>query len=248
MPTAGRSVALVTGGSRGIGREVVRRLARDGYAVAFCYQSRSEEAESCVHQVEASNGSAFSTRVDVSDFEQVSAWVSDTERRIGPISVVVTCAGIVRDNVAINMPESDWHAVLETNLSGTFNVCRAVMFGLLKRRTGSIINLSSVSGIYGNVGQANYSAAKAGIIGLAKSLAKEAGPHGVRVNVVAPGFIETEMTSTIADSVRRDLISRIPMRRWGVAEDVADLVSFLASPEASYITAGVFPVDGGMTL
>lgn len=248
MSTRPTPVALVTGGSRGIGQAVVHRLARDGYKVAFCYQSRPDAAECCIQRVNEDNGVAIATRVDVSDSAQVRSWVSTTEHELGPIEVVVTSAGIVRDNVLLNMSDSDWHDVVDTNLGGTFNVCRAAVFPLLKRRSGSIINLSSVSGIHGNVGQTNYSASKAGVIGFTKSLAKEVGPYGVRANVVAPGFIETDMTSAVNESARKALIDRIPMRRWGVADDVAELVSFLASPRSTYMTAGVFQVDGGMSL
>lgn len=241
-------VALVTGGSRGIGQAVVHRLARDGYKVAFCYQSRPDAAERCSEGVEKASGIAVATRVDVSDSAQVRSWVSATEKELGPIQVVVTSAGIVRDNVLLSMSDADWNDVIDTNLGGAFNVCRAAVFPLLKRRSGSIINVSSVSGIHGNIGQTNYSASKAGVIGFTKSLAKEVGPYGVRANVVAPGFIETDMTSAVSESVRKLLLDRIPLRRWGAAEDVAELVSFLASPRSKYMTAGVFQIDGGLSL
>ncbi|MEU6560460.1 3-oxoacyl-[acyl-carrier-protein] reductase [Nocardia nova] len=246
--TESRPVALVTGGSRGIGRAVVARLAADGYDVAFCYRSAAEAAAASVDAAEAAGGRAVATELDAADPDGVRAWVGDTERELGPISAVVTSAGIVRDGPMMQMSQAQWHAVIDVNLSGVFSVCRAAIFPMLKRRAGSIVTISSISGIHGNAGQANYSAAKAGIIGLTKTMAKEVARFGVRANVVAPGFIDTDMTAVLDAGVRESAVDRIPLGRWGTAEEVADTVSFLCSPRASYITAGVFRVDGGMSL
>ncbi|PSR68656.1 3-oxoacyl-[acyl-carrier-protein] reductase [Nocardia sp. MDA0666] len=243
-----RPVALVTGGSRGIGRAVVTRLAADGYDVAFCYRSRSEAAQSCADASRAAGARITATPLDVSDSDAVRDWVESTERQLGPISAVVTSAGIVRDSPLIRMSESDWHTVMNVNLSGAFAVCRAAAFPMLKRRSGSIVTISSISGIHGNVGQANYSAAKAGVIGMTKALAKEVARFGVRANVVAPGFIDTDMTASLDGEVRESAVRRIPLGRWGTAEEVAEMVSFLVSPRSAYVTAGVFRVDGGMSL
>ncbi|MGC4992350.1 3-oxoacyl-[acyl-carrier-protein] reductase [Nocardia salmonicida] len=246
--TEDRPVALVSGGSRGIGRAVVARLAADGYDVAFCYHSRPDAAEQAVKAAEATGAVAVGTQVDVSDADAVRAWVDATESELGPIGALVTSAGVVRDNPMLRMSENDWHTVIDTNLTGVFTVCRAAIFPMLKRRSGSIVNISSISGIYGNVGQSNYSAAKAGIIGMTKTLAKEVGRFGVRANVVAPGFIDTDMTAALNGELRSAAVQRIPLGRWGTTDEVADIVSFLTSPRSAYVTAGVFQIDGGMSL
>ncbi|MFI6433724.1 3-oxoacyl-[acyl-carrier-protein] reductase [Rhodococcus oryzae] len=246
--TESRPVALVSGGSRGIGRAVVARLAADGYDVAFCYHSRSDAADECVEEARAAGARVVGTQVDVTDADAVHAWVDGTEQQMGPIQALVTSAGVVRDSPMLRMAETDWRTVIDTNLTGVFTVCRAAVFPMMKRRAGSIVNISSISGIHGNVGQANYSAAKAGIIGMTKALAKEVGRFGVRANVVAPGFIDTDMTAALDVGLRDAAVKRIPLGRWGTASEVADLVSFLASPRSSYATAGVFQIDGGMSL
>jgi 3-oxoacyl-[acyl-carrier protein] reductase len=244
MVTGTRPVALVTGGSRGIGAAIVRKLAADGYDLAFCYRSAPAAAEDVAKTAEAAGSKTLAERVDVSDPHAVKAFVAQAESELGPIATLVSCAGITRDQNLVTMADDDWSAVLDVNLTGTFNVCRAAVFPMMKRRRGSIVAISSVAGVYGNAGQTNYSASKAGIIGFVKSLAKETGRYGIRVNAVTPGFIATDMTEDVSDELKQ----RIPLGRWGEAGEVAELVTFLGSDRAAYITGGVFPIDGGIRL
>lgn len=241
-------VALISGGSRGIGRATALRLAQDGYDIGFCYRSDEQAAKELDAEIAALGGRSLAVKADVSDGDAVRAFVAETEQSLGPIDVAVTSAGIARDNPLLLMRDEEWSQVVDTNLTGVYRVCRAVIFEMMKRKSGSIVNLSSVAGVYGNATQTNYAASKAGIIGFSRSLAKEVGRYGIRVNVVAPGFIETDMTAALAEKVRKNALGSIPLGRLGRAEEVADLVSYLVSERSSYITGGVFQIDGGIIL
>ncbi|MFI1762844.1 3-oxoacyl-[acyl-carrier-protein] reductase [Streptomyces sp. NPDC020800] len=248
MTDSTNRVALVTGGSRGIGRATVRALARDGFDIAFCYRSDDAAARTLEKEGEEFGVRIAGTRVDVADATAVRAWVEATEADLGALDAVVTAAGITRDNPLVLMTDEQWRQVMDTNLDGVYHVCRAAVFGMMKRRGGAVVNISSVAGVHGHATQTNYSASKAGIIGFSRALAKETGRSGIRVNAVAPGFIDTDMVAEMNDKARKDALAGIPLRRMGTAEEVADLVAYLVSDRAAYITGAVLQIDGGITL
>jgi 3-oxoacyl-[acyl-carrier protein] reductase len=241
-------VALVTGGSRGIGRATAVRLAQDGFDIGLCYASDTAAAQKVEKELVDLGRRVVVRRADVSDGQAVRALVTETEQALGPITAVVTSAGITRDKPLVLMPEEDWRAVLSVNLDGVYHVCRAAVFQMMKRRTGAIVTLSSVAGVHGRAAQSNYAASKAGIIGFTKSLAKEVGRYGIRANVVAPGFIETDMTAAVPDRVLDQARQQVPLGRFGTADEVAELVSYLVSGRAGYMTGAVFTIDGGINL
>jgi 3-oxoacyl-[acyl-carrier protein] reductase len=243
-----RPVALVTGGSRGIGRAVVNRLAADGYDVSFCYQSNVEAATLVAKSAGEHGGRVLYRQVDVADHEQVQGFVKETEDELGPVEAVVTVAGVIRDKPLALMSDEDWHTVLRTNLDGTYHVCRAAIRRLMKRRRGSIVTVSSVAGVAGTPMQTNYAASKAGIIGFTMALSKEVGRYGIRANAVAPGFVDTDMLSGLTADFTSSMLERISLGRLGQADEVAAMVSFLAGPQSSYVTGQAFRVDGGIAV
>lgn len=234
-------VALVTGGSRGIGAAISRELGRAGAKVAVNYRSGKEAAEKIAGEV-----GGVAVQADVSDPAQAQRLVEEVEERLGDIDCLVNNAGITRDTLIARMSDEDWSEVIGTNLGGPFYGSRAVARKMMRRRSGSIVNLTSVVGLHGNPGQANYAAAKAGIIGLTKALARELGSRGVRVNAVAPGYIATELTNVLSEEIRGAILANTPLGRLGEPEDVAGAVRFLCSDEAAFVTGEVLLVDGGL--
>lgn len=244
MDTAG--VALVTGGSRGIGRAVVEDLVRHGWQVAFTYKGRADAAEALVEELTAAGGRCLALQADVRDFARAEEVAGQVREQLGPIDLLVNNAGIKRDEPLYRMSEEAWDEVLDTNLKGTFNYCRAVLMDMIKRQQGRIVNMVSVSGILGLAGQGNYAASKAAVIGMTKSMSREVARFNVRVNALAPGFIETEMLGDIPEVTRKKLYAQIPAGAPGTPQNIAQVVRFLAGEGGAYITGQVLPVDGGM--
>lgn len=248
MSTLNGKTALVTGGSRGIGRSIALELASRGADVVIGYRSNHAAADEVVESIVAMGRVCRAIQADVGDSVQAGRLVTEAIAVNGSLDILVSNAGITCDALLVRMTDEKWNEVLQTNLTGTFNVTRAAARHMMGRRTGTIILIASITGLGGNVGQANYSASKAGIIALAKTAAKELGSRGVTVNVVAPGFVETDMTSTLDKTVVSSYLAGIPLKRSGVPADVAKAVAFLASSDAAYITGQVLVVDGGMSL
>ena len=240
----GGKVALVTGGSRGIGRAIAGRLHAAGAKVGIVARDEVRAQATATELGER----AFAVAADVGKSEQVTKAVAEVEKALGPIDILVNNAGLTRDGLLMRMSDADWDQVLDANLKGAFNTMKVVTRGMMKRRDGRVINITSVVGIIGNAGQANYAASKAGLIGLTQSVARELASRNVRVNAVAPGFIDTDMTRELSEEQRKKLLEQIPLARLGSGDDVAHAVLFLASDQASYITGQVLVVDGGMVM
>ncbi|XVQ07003.1 SDR family oxidoreductase [Spirillospora sp. CA-255316] len=247
-PASSPGCALITGTSRGIGRAIAIRLATDGYDIAGCSRTPGTDADETAAAVKAQGVRSLFVQCDVRDDTAVGDFVERAQTEIGPITAVVNNAAITSNGAAPFLSREAWRDVLDVNLSGVWNVCQASLFHLMREGAGSIVNIASIVGIDGFVTMGNYAASKAGVIGLSRSLAREAGPHGVRVNVVAPGVSETEMMDEIPAAARAGLLDRVPLGRFGQAADIAELVAFLVSERASYITGQVIRVDGGATL
>ena len=230
-------IALVTGGSRGIGRAIALELAQAGARVTLSYRSGKDEAEEVAREVDG-----YAVQADVSNADDAKRLVDEA----GELDILVNNAGVTRDGVIARMSDEEWNEVIETNLGGVFHTCRGAARGMMKRRSGSIVNISSIVGVHGNPGQTNYSASKAGIIGFTKALARELGNRGVRANVVAPGYVDTRLTQVIAEEMKELMLANTPLGRFGSPEDIAGAVRFLCSEQASFITGEVLLVDGGL--
>ena len=241
-------VAIVTGASKGIGRVIAINFAKEGAKVVLNYRSDDNGAQEVLKEIENSGGVAFLHKGDVSDFSVAEDLIKFCIEKFSRIDILVNNAGITRDTLLLRMKEEDFDSVINVNLKGSFNCVKHASSFMIKQKYGKILNISSVIGLIGNVGQINYAASKAGIIGMTKSLAKELGSRGINVNAIAPGFIETDMTSVLEDKTKETIMSHIPLKRMGSVEDVSNLVVFLASDLASYITGQVITVDGGMVM
>ncbi len=241
-------VVLVTGSTRGIGKEICLKFAELGADIVINDIGNEDQAELLITEINEFGGKAIFVKANVAVFDEASSLIEQAIEEMGKIDILVNNAGITRDNLLIRMKEDEWDAVLNVNLKGTFNCMKAVSRHMMKRREGVMINLASVVGVIGNAGQSNYSASKAGVIGLTKTVAKELASRGIRVNAVAPGFIQTEMTKKLPDEIRAKVIDNIPLAEFGTSRDVANLVAFLASEDAKYITGQVVNIDGGMVM
>lgn len=241
-------IAVVTGAGRGIGRGIALALAREGAMVVVNYNGSKERAEEVVRTIEEAGGKAAAIQCNISDFEAAKEFFANLVKEYGKIDILVNNAGITKDNLMMKMSEEEFQSVIQTNLAGTFHGVKFVTRPMMKQRQGRIINIASVSGVIGNMGQANYSASKAGVIGLTKAAAKELASRNITVNAVAPGFVATEMTDVLSDSVKEAAVATIPLGRFGEVEDIAETVVFLASDKAKYITGQVICVDGGIAI
>lgn len=239
-------IALVTGGSRGIGKEIALELAKEGVNIGINFNNNEEKALETLDEIKSYGVEAIAIKADVSVEEDVTNLVKTVEKSLGGIDILVNNAGVTKDNLLIRMKAEEWDQVLDVNLKGTFLCTKQVARGMMKKKYGKIINISSVVAIIGNIGQGNYSASKAGLIGFTKSMARELASRGIRVNAIAPGFIETDMTKVLDDNIKDEMLKSIPLQRLGKAKDIANLVVFLASDKADYISGEVIRVDGGM--
>jgi 3-oxoacyl-[acyl-carrier protein] reductase len=240
--------AIISGGTRGIGKAILLELAQEGIHTAFNFLKNEETARHLEKQIKGLGVKAKASQVDIKDFSSVSQWVRQTKEYFGGLDIVINNAGIINDKALMFMEEQDWKGVIDTNLGGVFNLTQAVITGFMKQKSGHIINITSVSGIIGLARQTNYSASKAGIIGFTKSLAKEVAAHNIRVNAVAPGFIETDMLKSLKETQISALLERIPKGRFGKPEEVAQAVKFLISDSAQYITGQTIVIDGGLSI
>jgi len=241
-------VAVVTGGSRGIGRAIALGLAGQGAKVAVIYKGSKEAADTLVQEIQAIGTTAVAIQADVADYERVKAVVEEVEKVLGPVNILVNNAGMIHDDLFVRLEPDQWNKVIQTNLGGTFNFCHAVAFSMMRRRSGRIINISSVAADYVNPGQTNYASSKGAINSFTRSLAVELAPRGVTVNALAPGFIETDMSAAVRNKAGDMIKKFIPMKRYGQPDDIANMAVFLAGPQSSYVTGQVITIDGGLSL
>lgn len=243
-----KKIALITGASRGIGKETACTLAREGIFVVINYNGSRQKALDVLESIKKNGGEGAVYQCNVADYSQTEEMIQNLIKEYGHIDILVNNAGITRDNLIMKMSEEDFDKVIEINLKGCFNTIRHLSRQMIRQRSGKIINVASVSGVLGNAGQANYAASKAGIIGLTKTMARELASRGICVNAVAPGFIKTEMTEVLPESIRENVTGQIPLKRFGETKDIAEIIAFLASDKADYITGQVIHVDGGMAM
>lgn len=241
-------IAIITGSGKGIGKEIALELVKGGAKCVINYASSAAGAEQTVNQIKEMGGDAYAYKCDVSDYAEVEKMMADVLEHYGRIDILVNNAGITKDNLMLKMTEEDFEAVIDINLKGAFNCMKAVTKPMMKQRYGRIINITSIVGVIGNAGQVNYSASKAGMIGMTKSAARELASRNITVNAVAPGFIQTDMTDVLSDAVKEQLLNQIPMKKLGQTSDIANAVCFLADEKASYITGQVLNVNGGMAM
>lgn len=239
---------VVTGGSRGIGRAIALEFGKNGANVVINYANSDAEAKKVAEEIKSLGGNAILIKGDISSFNEGKKLIDETVKAFGTIDILINNAGITKDGLIMRMKEEQFDEVLDINLKGVFNTCKSAVFHMIKQKNGKIINISSIVGVIGNAGQANYAASKAGVIGLTKSIAKEVGSRGITVNAIAPGFIKSDMTDVLSEKVKDGMLSLIPLGRFGAVEDIAKTVTFLASKSAEYITGQVINVDGGMVM